>query len=1517
MKRKSIFKVILTAIVVALTFPVAVLFSACDQNPPAPCEVIFCIDGRKEKTAEVAKNASLSVDEANALYNETRTGYTLDGWYTDSAMTQRFEGVAKVEDKVVLYGTYNKNSYTLRFVLGNGDPDIVSTVEYEAPINAPTDLTREGYDFVGWDKDIPATMPAEDLTISANWQVQSYSILFVFNNGQEDYEDVLDYGAPIVAPDDPTLEGYTFMGWSPEVPAIMPAEDMTFEAGWEINQYTITFDTDGGDQIDPITQNYNTTISAPADPEKTGYTFAGWLPAVPSTMPSQNMTCVAQWTPIDYTIRFMLNNEEDDIVSIMHYGDPIVAPTGFDKIGYTFVGWDPELPATMPNQSVTYGALWTINSYTITFDTVGGTSIDPKTQHYGSSIVAPADPTLEGYTFMGWSPEVPATMPAEDMTCVAQWQIRQFTITFDCNGGSPDIDPITNDYGAAVTPPQNPTKVGYTFAGWNPVIPNVMPAEDRTCVAQWTINKHTVTYDMDGVLANVVEQHEYGEVLTQIANPTHEGYDFSVWDGVLPATMPDYNVVLRAVWTVKQFSITYVLHNGEQDIVDPWDYGEEVVAPADPTRAGYTFDGWDENIPTNMPAENLTINAQWTPNSITITFDSNEGTPVDPITQDCGTPVAGPTADPTKTGHTFAGWYEDNGSFNNAFAFPNTMPTENITLYAKWVAVGQRTITFMVDDVQYTQITDYVGASITLPAEPTKDGYTFGGWNPAVPATMPAENLTVAATWNKIQYSLTLLNFDDSVYYAGNYETNDEIVTPDGPARNYYTFVYWLVCDTSAGFWQSMIGAHLPAGTSTAEIQSTIYGNLVLKAVYNPTQYSITFDEDGGEAVSDLTYTIETATFDLAGTTKTGYVFAGWFDSGDNEHTQVEQGSHGDIALTAHWTLDTYSITYNLDGGTNGANPATYTIETATITLADATKDDYDFAGWYNNSDLAIEHQVTEIAQGSTGNVELWAKWTLHNYAISYDLGEGGVNNPNNPSTFTINSGTIHLQNPTRPGYTFGGWIRGGQAIYNIVCANEHADISVMAVWTIQQYTLTFVFNNGYSDIVVNDIQYGTELNYETYLVDEAHLAPSKRGYTFQTFEDEDENDWSEIETMPGHDLVFTAVYTLNPEMEDFVFESTKDDCVINGIIASKKATITAIYVPEYVTVVADGAFAGCPFIQTLAIPFSGISREATTSETYWAMPFHQSKPSDANAHYTNVKSGYWVPNTLINLIILQKFVANDNSYPFEKDRTTTIQNVYFAGTIEDWCGLNFGTASSDSSGRNPMNPTTTTHFFYMTNTTLDNKNLNNYVELTELTIPTTVRYPSGTPNSLGPWIFEGFSSLTKVIIPVNVKRIAKGAFANCTSLTEIVILETSFNRGDDGIHADAFTGCTALTSVYFAGDETQWTSLSSKIKSNFNGATIYFKYGNTLPTTAGNYWNYNDQQQIVTLLMRSITFESNGGSAVDTIVAEVGTAVVSPTEPTQSGYTFDGWYTDEDVLYTFTTMPADNITLYAKWTAE
>lgn len=134
--------------------------------------------------------------------------------------------------------------------------------------------------------------------------------------------------------------------------------------------------------------------------------------------------------------------------------------------------------------NITLYAKWTANTYTITFDTVGGSEIAPITQDYGTAITVPADPTREGYTFIGWEGEFPETMPAHNMTVTAQWEINRYTITFDTAGGS-EITPITQDYGTAITAPADPTREGYTFIGWDREIPTTMPAENITLKAKW------------------------------------------------------------------------------------------------------------------------------------------------------------------------------------------------------------------------------------------------------------------------------------------------------------------------------------------------------------------------------------------------------------------------------------------------------------------------------------------------------------------------------------------------------------------------------------------------------------------------------------------------------------------------------------------------------------------------------------------------------------------------------------------------------------------------------------------------------------------------------------------------------------------------------------------------------------------------------------------------------------------------------------------------------------------------
>ena len=198
--------------------------------------------------------------------------------------------------------------------------------------------------------------------------------------------------------------------------------------GEVIGAYTVTFQSEGGSEVASQIRA-NTPADQPADPTKEGYTFIGWY-----------------------------NGESE---------------------------WNFETPVTA---DLTLTAKWQINRYTITFDTAGGSEVPSITQDYGTAITPPAAPTRTGYTFAGWDREIPTTVPAEDMTLTAKWQVNQYTITFKPENGGQDIV-IKQDYGTAITAPANPTKTGYTFAGWDKTIPSTMPAGDMTITARWTENR--------------------------------------------------------------------------------------------------------------------------------------------------------------------------------------------------------------------------------------------------------------------------------------------------------------------------------------------------------------------------------------------------------------------------------------------------------------------------------------------------------------------------------------------------------------------------------------------------------------------------------------------------------------------------------------------------------------------------------------------------------------------------------------------------------------------------------------------------------------------------------------------------------------------------------------------------------------------------------------------------------------------------------------------------------------------
>ena len=468
-----------------------------------------------------------------------------------------------------------------------------------------------------------ASVPADVTELTAQWTAPTYAVTLNTNGGTINSGNVTGYtygvGATLPAADDMTYTGHTFKGWydnenltgSP-VTAIGGAEtgNKEYWAKWEINQYTITFDTNGGSEIAPITQDYGTEITVPDNPTRKGYTFKGWDKEIPETMPAENITVKAQWEINQYTITFDTNGGSEIAPITQDYGTEITVPDNPTRKGYTFKGWDKEIPETMPAENITVKAQWEINQYTITFDTNGGSEIAPITQDYGTEITVPDNPTRKGYTFKGWDKEIPETMPAENITVKAQWEINQYTITFDTNGGS-EIAPITQDYGTEITVPDNPTRKGYTFKGWDKEIPETMPAENITVKAQWEINQYTITFDTNGGSEIAPITQDYGTEITVPDNPTRKGYTFKGWDKEIPETMPAENITVKAQWEINQYTITFDTNGGSEIAPITQDYGTEITVPDNPTRKGYTFKGWDKEIPETMPAENITITARW------------------------------------------------------------------------------------------------------------------------------------------------------------------------------------------------------------------------------------------------------------------------------------------------------------------------------------------------------------------------------------------------------------------------------------------------------------------------------------------------------------------------------------------------------------------------------------------------------------------------------------------------------------------------------------------------------------------------------------------------------------------------------------------------------------------------------------------------------------------------------------------------------------------------------------------
>ena len=434
--------------------------------------------------------------------------------------------------------------------------------------------------------------------------IGSYQLTYVLD-GETFHTEKVIFGTAIVAPEVPVKEGYTFNGWA-DVPETMPAYDVTITGTYTINQYTLIYVVDGI-EYKTMTLDYNASIIAETVPTKEGYTFSGWS-EFPSTMPAKDVTITGTFSVNSYNLVYMVDGVEFNKTSI-EFGSAITALEAPIKEGYTFSGWS-EVPAAMPAKDVTVTGTYTINQYTLTY-LVDGAEYKKVTLDYASAITAEAEPTKEGHTFSGWS-EIPATMPAMDVTVVGEFSVNSYQVTYMLDGKEFKVEQVV--YGSPVPTPEVPAKLGYNFSGWGDV-PSAMPAKDLTLHGSYTINKdnkYNVIYMVDGVEYKRV-QYAFEDAIVPEAEPTKEGYTFSGWSE-MPATMPLHDVTVVGEFTVNMYQITYMV-DGEVYATEQIAYGSAIVLKDAPVKEGYIFSGWSE-APETMPAADVVIEGTFTVDGI-------------------------------------------------------------------------------------------------------------------------------------------------------------------------------------------------------------------------------------------------------------------------------------------------------------------------------------------------------------------------------------------------------------------------------------------------------------------------------------------------------------------------------------------------------------------------------------------------------------------------------------------------------------------------------------------------------------------------------------------------------------------------------------------------------------------------------------------------------------------------------------------------------------------------------------
>ena len=1038
-----------------------------------------------EAESVVVEEDSLTEDKAAPL-----TGYTLDGWYFGE---DKWDFSDPVTSDMTLTARYTPNVYTVSFDSAGGGAVESAQVTFDSAFEFIVP-ERTGYEFLYWSYEDAALTDAagasvgvysvaDDITVTAVWETVKYSVVYHDVDGASNLNPaVYDIESATFTLTAPVKRGYDFVGWfadeQKETAADITVEtgsvgNLEFWAKWSATEYSLEFVLGNGEYASEQNPSVYTiedefTFISPV-PTVAGYTFDSWRLGSASGAEytgitagtTGDMTFYAAYTPIIYDIAYAgVYNGTHSNPATYTVESATITLSAASRTGYTFDGWyvGDDLVTEIVTGSYgdkTFTAQWTPITYEIVYENTKGAANSNATEYtIESDTIALLDISATGYTFDGWyvGDEL-VTEIAEgsygDKTFTAQWTPITYEIVYENTKGAANANVTEYTIESDTITLSGITATGYTFDGWyvgDELVTEIVTGSygDKTFTAKWTPITYTIVYNYDDGIGDVSEgmslktSYTIEDEFTFASLTAHAtGYYFTGWytekeedtgtlvGGITAGTIGDRTVF--AHWGLEEYDITY--HNTEGVTnTNPATYTveTETFTIGAVSRIGYTFGGWFADADTETPADttietgshgDIDIYAKWTAIEYDIVYNlyggSATGNPEKYTIEDSVS-----FADATLAGSYFAGWYDmaEGGELVTGITAGST---GTVTLYARYItfdSVGGSEINY---DMSYS------ASGVTQPDAPTKAYYDFDGWyldseyQAEFDFSLPDGNVTLYAKWTATEYAITyVLNGGNNSAENPETYTVEESVVFAAPVKTGYTFNGWY---SDPEFTTVMVES-IPVGS---------HGAMTIYASFSINSYTISFNTNGGTTIAEIEQNYGTEVTAPAPPAKNGYTFGGWYsDSSLRTPYAFTTIPAYDVELWAKWNVVYYEIVYNTDGGANPeGNPARYTVESSAITFLSPTKRGYTFGGWYLDS--ALSDSTTGIPAGSTGAVELWAKWDIIEYDIIYILNEEGAENPN-VDAYTVESAVFALEAAVLKGYTFDGWFTSGAYLEEI-----------------------------------------------------------------------------------------------------------------------------------------------------------------------------------------------------------------------------------------------------------------------------------------------------------------------------------------------------------------------------------------------------------------------------------------------------------------------------------------------------